>query len=1207
MIALNGRRSSRLVIALVAALACLACVWAAGAQARDFEIPTFVAPGVSKDQSPSTGAGARPFELVNNFAVSQTPTPEELFNGGHVGPSGNVKDIEFRQPPGIVGNAAAYPQCTQEQFNSGTCSLASQVGVASVILTAHQASGVTPVFNMVPPPGVPAQFAFRVILSNVHINFHVRSGTDYGVTASLHGLSEALGILTSSVTIWGVPGDPAHDALRMGANGIAQPGPYPEPPPYRPLLSNPTSCGEPLVTTMEATTWQHPDQVTEAAPFEAPAMSGCDQVDFSPTIEAKPTTNLADSPTGFEFHLHIPQNEDSDGNAEAELRQSKIILPPGLTINPSSANGLAACTPGQIGYTGRSNERQLLRYDLPPLTVSGSFVVEYGGQSTAPISATAKRDEVAAAIETLPGLAGNIEVSGAPGGWIVTFVGALAATDVPRMSGTVTDLPAQSVAVTGEGGSFTLQLGAASTDATMESSFGPASSSIFLSNPSRKLAVGEVVSGPGIAAGTTIAGFPFGAGVPFISLSSPTTSEQTGAHLSAALAFDTSPDAIQEALAAIPAITRENLFPGNVFVAAGEVKKSTRFYKVTFAGELAGTEPALTATSSLTGPGAGVAIAPQPPAAPKVLSVARFGGVAPGTPQFTEAPADCPPASKVGTVRIDSPTVVDHPLEGEVFLASSRDNPFDSVLALYIVVEDPASGIVLKLPLKLEGDPQSGQLTATLSEAPQLPFEDLRLEFFKGAAAPLKTGIACGSFAVKSELTPWTAPEAQVAAPEDTFKIENGAGAGPCVNDEASAPNAPRVEAGTFEPTAGLYSPFTLKLVRADGTQQMTGVDAALPKGLLAKLAGVPYCSDGALARAAASTGRAELASPSCPAASRVGDVHIGAGAGPTPFYTSGSVYLAGPYKGAPLSLAVVTPAVAGPFDLGTVVVRNALQIDPETAQVHTVSDPIPTVLEGIPVDLRSVVVNLDRGQFTKNPTSCNPLSISGFVTSLSGQRAPYSQHFQVGDCNRLAFKPKLALLLRGDTSHTGHPALRATLTAREGDSNIGRVSVALPKSEFLDNSHIKTICTRVQFAAHACPPASVYGRAKAITPLLDAPLQGPVYLRSSSNKLPDLVADLGGQINVVLDGRIDSGKSGGIRTTFESVPDAPVSSFVLEMEGGRKGLLENSVNLCSGGHRATVLIDGQNGKSAGQRPPVTTSCKKSGKRAKRSGRRARG
>jgi hypothetical protein len=286
------------------------------------------------------------------------------------------------------------------------------------------------------------------------------------------------------------------------------------------------------------------------------------------------------------------------------------------------------------------------------------------------------------------------------------------------------------------------------------------------------------------------------------------------------------------------------------------------------------------------------------------------------------------------------------------------------------------------------------------------------------------------------------------------------------------------------------------------------------------------------------------------------------------------------------------------------VVVRTALYVDPETTQVRAVSDPIPSILKGIPLDLRSVVVNLDRSQFTRNPTNCNPFEITGAAAALTGQSIPLSSHFQVGECASLRFAPKLTLTLKGGTKRSDHPALKAVLTAREGEANIAGAAVTLPRSEFLENAHIRQVCTRVQFAADACPPSSIYGKAKAFTPLLDEPIQGPVYLRSSSHELPDLVADLRGQINVALVGRIDS-VNRGIRNTFEVVPDAPVSKFVLEMQGGKKGLLVNNRNLCKSTNRANVLFDGQNGKTADSRPVVKNSCKhgRKGKAKKRSGR----
>ncbi len=1163
-----------LVLALTALLTCLGAL-SASAQAEDLRITEFEANGIEQNGSLSTGAGARPFELTNFLSVNTAVNPES----GELLPAENIKDLAVELPPGAVGNPAAFPQCQETELDSYVgCPPSSEIGVASVKIKLVFLSQVSsPVWNMRPPPGMPAQFAFIVIVSRVHVNFHIRTGTDYGVTATLHNISNTAPLFNSRFTLWGVPADPSHNDVR----GV------PSTEPRRPFLSNPTSCrGAGLVTEVTATTWQHKDLGVPAA-SESPSMIDCNQVDFSPTVEAKPTTNLADSPSGLEFHLHLPQNEDPDGLAEAHLREAKMVLPPGLTVNASSANGLGSCTPEQIGYAGPSNERQFTHYELP---LTNSFTLSYGGESTPTLDATAPRPVVEEAIEALPGLAGNVRLTGIPGGWTVTFIGDLAGSVVPEeLSGDTTNNAAQLVEVTGEDGGFNLHTTTGDTGATFETSYAKDAALIFIGTPSRPLQNGDPIEGPGIAPGTKITNY-FGSGM-FIS--KPTTSAQVSVKLKAELPFNANAERIQEGLAGVPG------FAGNVSVKAAGSTPFTRSFRVVFAGTLAGTEPEpLTVTSDLTGLGAGVVITPEPPQ-PLPLSVSRVGDIVAGTPQFTEAPDNCPDAAKIGTVRLDTPLVT-HPLIGSVFLATPHQNPFGSLLAIYIAIHDPETGVVLKLPGQLEADPKTGQLTATVSENPQLPFEDLRLEFFKGSAAPLKTGIACGRYEVTTDLTPRTAPEGAIRHPKDAFTIARGAGGKACAKDEASAPTSSDFEAGTIEPSAGLYSPFTLKLARPDGAQQVTGIDASLPTGVLAKLAGVPYCSDAALTAAAAKSGREELANPSCPAASRVGTVTVGAGAGPTPFYVEGGAYLAGPYKGAPLSLAVITPAVAGPFDVGDVVIRNALHIDPVTTRVRAVSDPIPTILQGIPLSIRSILVSLDRDQFTLNPTSCNPMETNGAASTLAGRSVTIASPFQVGDCGKLGLKPKLALSLKGGTKRTGHPALRAVLTPRPGDSNLSRVSVALPKSEFLDNTHIKTICTRVQFAASQCPEGSIYGYAEASSPLLDTPLQGPVYLRSSSNKLPDLVADLHGQIDVVLDGRIDSTKGGGLRSTFENVPDAPVSKFVLEMLGGKKGLLENSTNLCAHTSKASALFDGHNTKTSDQKPVVATSCPAKSKRKAR-------
>jgi hypothetical protein len=550
------------------------------------------------------------------------------------------------------------------------------------------------------------------------------------------------------------------------------------------------------------------------------------------------------------------------------------------------------------------------------------------------------------------------------------------------------------------------------------------------------------------------------------------------------------------------------------------------------------------------------------------------------------APPGCPGSAKIGSAEVVTP-LLDHPLKGSVYVATPYANPFGALLAIYIAIEDPATGIVVNIPGEVRPDPATGQLRAAFRETPQLPFEDFKLEFNKGPYAPLRTPAACREYATESTMAPWSAPEGSAVSGADRWAISAAPGGGACPASQAALPNAPQLQAGAATPISGAFSPMVVRLRREDDSQEFSQLTLSPPPGLLARLAGVPYCPEAAIAAAAAKAGVQEQASPSCPAASRVGGANIAAGAGPAPYWAHGEAYLAGPYKGAPLSLAVITPAVAGPFDLGTVVVRVALHVDPETARITAVSDPIPSILAGIPLDVRSVNMIVDRPNFTLTGTSCDPLSFTGQLLSTQGDSASLADPYQLAECRRLAFKPKLGLRLFGPTHRRAHPKLRAVLRMPAGgQANIAHAVVALPHSEFLDQGHIRTICTRVQFAAKACPKGSVYGYAKAWSPLLDQPLQGPVYLRSSSHPLPDLVASLDGQIHVELAGRIDS-VHGGIRTSFESVPDAPVSKFVLSMQGGGKGLLINSTDICRGKHAASASFTAQNGKTKELRPAV--------------------
>jgi hypothetical protein len=884
----------------------------------------------------ATEAGSHPGQLAIELAFPLQSA--NVIGDPHLPPSGTavadggVRDILTYLPAGMVVNPQAVPRCSEAELESYTCPDNTVVGAANLYSTITLGYGEdnAPLYNIEPPPGAAAAFSFNAVGADIfpHILGGVRAG-DYALGARSQAILERSDTPFQGIRIkfWGNPSNPIYDHWRGGClsalGGTA--AACPVTPSSAPLLSTPTSCSDSISIEASIDSWGHPGEFIERAePLTDGAgnptpVTGCAALGagFQPTLEARPTTNVADSPSGLDVDLAIPQTNDLNELATAHLKKAVVTLPPGLVLNPSSANGLGSCSSAQIG--------------IDPNT--------------------------------------------------------------------------------------------------------------------------------GIANGDPIA---------------------------------------------------------------------------------------------------------------------------------------CPDSSRIGTVEVDTP-LLDHPTPGAVYIATPHDNPFDSLLAIYVVIDDPVSGTLVKLAGHVAPDPSTGQLTTTFDHNPQLPFDHFKLHFKSGPRAVLRTPSTCGNYSTTSEMTPWSAPDSgPPATPHDDYAISQGPGGG-CASSESSLPNSPSFDAGAVSPIAAKSTPFVLHLRREDGSQNFSAVDVSPPPGLTAKLAGTEQCSDAALAAAAAKSGHQEQQSPSCPASSEVGSFQAAAGSGPSPYYAPGKVYLSGPYKGAPLSLAFITPAVAGPYDLGTIVTRAAVRIDASTGRVTTVSDPLPRILRGIPLDVRSVDVSLDRPDFARTGTSCDPLSVDGSLTSTLGQVVPLSQRFQLAECTGLAFKPKLGIRLFGGTKRGSHPALRGVVQMPEGGANIAKTIVALPHSEFLDQGHIGTVCTRVQFAAgdgngSACPAASIYGHATATSPLVSYALEGNAILRSSSHELPDLVVALHGPpsqpIAVDVVGRIDSVK-GGIRTSFEGVPDLPVSSFVLSMQGGKKGLLQNSTNICKGVHKVTAEFDAQNGKTADLSPAL--------------------
>jgi hypothetical protein len=820
---------------------------------------------LNRDGTPADQAGGHPYELITSFTLNNNAEEEGLFQAAQ-----EPKDLEVGLPPGFLGNANATPRCSRAAFDEGRakasggplCPPDTRVGTESLIFGNLPFLLVTfPVFNLEPPAGVPSQFGFAFQTKLGFIDGGVRTGEGYALKVRLGNILQER-ILRSTLTLWG---DPAE-------HGTGASGP--------PLLTNPTACGTPMTDLVSMDSWEQPAAVG-ASPFSYPftasypvtdargdqlAMQGCQKLNFTPALVVRPETSATDSPTGLEVKLTVPQNEEDEGLATANLRDATVTLPAGLTVSPSVANGLQACAPEQIG----------------------------------------------------------------------------------------------------------------------------------LSN-----------------------------------------------------------------------------------------------------------------------------------------------GAAPA----------CPDPSKIGTVTVHSP-LLQTPLTGSVYVAQQNDNPFGSLLAIYLTAE--AEGAVIKLAGHVQANPANGQLTVSFDENPQLPFSDLTVNLFGGPRAAVMTPSACGAYTTTARLTAWNGAEVIPAiAPFDT-----SAG---CTQGFA-----PSFTAGASGNAAGAFGTFSTTISRADSDQPLGAISVTTPPGLLGMLAKVPLCAD------------AQAATGTCPAASLIGHTTESAGPGPDPVTVQGGqVFLTGPYKGAPFGLSILVPAVAGPFNLGTVNVRATIHVDPTTGQITIVSDPLPTILQGIPLDVRAINVSVDRPGFMFNPTSCEPLVTAATIASSQGASASPSSRFQAADCASMTFKPSFTASTHGNgTKHNG-----ASLTVRiathqgppanpsvVGEANIHKVDVQLPLALPSRLTTLQKACTDLQFDANpaGCPLESLVGSAVARTPVLPVPLEGPAYLVSHGGAaLPDLVIVLQGDgVRIDLTGETKITK-GITYSKFETAPDAPIESFELRLPEGPYSVLAANGNLC--------------------------------------------
>lgn len=863
--------------------------------------------GAMKGGVPDTRAGGYPDELTTTIDFNTHTDPSPVV--GDVWPIEDAKNVSVELPPGLVGNPTGLGECTRAELANGDfnplplCPTTSQVGVVSV---RHGVAliGPLPVYNMVPPPGVPARFGFNVAGSLVVLDAHVRTGSDYGIGVTAFNVPQGLAIVGNTVTLWGVPADATHDTER------SCPG---QSPPHisgqwctsgaeqKPFFRNPTSCSAAgdLVVGARIDSYQHPGDfrsttVTPHQPLGYPfapmdwgapvGIDSCELVPFDPMLDAQPLAGAkAGAPTGFAFDISIPQNDDPDAEVgQSDLKKVTVTLPPGVRVNPSSADGLGACSSAQIALRSSS-------------------------------------------------------------------------------------------------------------------------------------------------------------------------------------------------------------------------------------------EPS------------------------------------------------CPDSSKLGSVTIDTP-LLDVPVSGHIYLAKPFDNPFNSLIAVYIVAS--AKGVVIKLPGLAVMDAKTGQISTTFDNNPQLPFSRIHVEFRGGARAPLSTPKTCGTFTTHAELTGWNG---RTVSSDSTFTLAENAKGRPC-----PAEFTPGFTAGTASNVAGSLSPFLMRFTRDDEDQELSGLTVRMASGLTARISRVDLCSD------------VQANVNACPAGSLIGNVTVGAGAGSNPFFIeSGKAFMTGPYKGAPFGASIVVPARAGPFDLGLVTVRAAVFVDKHDASVRIVSDPLPTILQGIPLDVRDVRVRIDKPKFWLNPTSCAEKTSTATLASTAGTRAAVSDRFQASDCASLGFRPRMVMRVGGKghtrAGQTSPFTTRLTMPQRN-QANLRFVRVTLPRTINARLNTISDACTRAEFesAIAKCAHARA-GSAVASTPLLRRPLRGSVYFVKNGRAIPDLFVALRGQVDFDLVGRISIVNNALLRTTFATAPDVPIRSFTLRLLGGRSTASIGVVsNLCSSAsRRAKAQVDyiGQNGK----------------------------
>jgi hypothetical protein len=1153
----------------------------------------FGEPSLANPLKQQQQAGGHPYRYTTEFVLNYTTSS----TGGLNGASGGPKELQVELPPGFLGDPQNTPRCPLKLFDTSTqaCPSDTAVGYIRARLEGRLANGKAVVlteeglvgkesllYNVVPAPGHAAALGFGI---DKGIPFllegQVRSGGDYGVTVGDNANSNSPRPLGGQVITC------ENGAIELSqTNHVCNAAPEGS----KPFLTNPTECSGPApVTTFRTDSWDEPagyasmeayanapsaqhyseanGPPTKGTPVESSFVKGCDKLQFNPKVEFKPSpsseggTSQADEPTGMTLDLKVPQTNEVKALATPEVKNVEMALPKEMTASPSAADGLQACTKAQFwppenGAEPAEHREPAVPAKCPQASTIGTVEVFTPLLSGAPVAEGAlgvrgdltclqgdwsggpwshSPEQLEGGVEELEN--GNHERLKLSYQWL-------------RNGNTIATGREYAVVPADEGQAVQCQVtatnGGGSSVAASRAAVGGR-----LQNPAEEEKLrneGKLPKEEELRK----EGKPTASPLPPASIAAPSGTPSTGNTLTCESgAWAESPTSF----------TYEWLRNGTPISGAGSGPTAATSFTYTLKPEdeakviqcqVAGTNEVVGTKAVVVADSAAVVVPSVPSPPPPLPGGALQGQVFQGEPE-------CSPCT-------------------------SQDAAEGKLLPLFIQAQSPQAGVIVKLHGKTKADPATGQLTSVFEEQPQQPFELFQLKLKGGPRAPLANPQSCGTATTTADLTPWSAPG--LGGPSGTEPIAGTPDAHPSSSFEVGAgepcpstlPFAPTFNAGTTGPTAtaaGVSTDFSVTFGRHDREQDLSGFQMHMPLGLVGKIPAVKECGEAEVNAAKENKGE-------CPAESEIGTATSVAGPGPDPFSTHGHVYLTGPYNGAPFGLAVVTLAKAGPFNLGNVVVRSAITINPNTAAVTVTSDPLPQIVSGVPIRLREVHVDVTKQGFMLNPTNCSQQQVSATLGGAEGGGAQVSSPFGITGCKSLPFKPTFTASTQAHTSKANGASLDVKITYPQGAyANIAKTVTDLPAVLPSRLTTLQKACVDAVFEANpaACPEGSVVGQAIAHTPVLNQPLVGPAYLVSHGGAaFPDLEIVLQGEgVKVVLDGQTDI-KKGVTITTFNAVPDSPVSTFEVNLPEGPHSALAANGELCSKTLNLPTELTGQNG-----------------------------